>query len=305
MKPYAGIDFERNRGLAKKDVENCIVTDVLSRIGLSHFRLIDEKTQESPDAIVEFCNWDRSCQLACEVRSLSNDASFANGSAMRRFRSQWMEVAEKVRARLAEDDTYAVPYCVVEFRRPTYECLDGICLDSLADELATVGRMFRSVSNIEFPQESLSVLSDAVCRIRVLDRNGQGRLWWPSHMQSGSIEPLNDAVVDAVREKTAKAGKYDWRNATERWLLLVAEAHGVTDVFSEPREVRLPNEMGNLPFTRVVIWDRFSESIWSIFPRFEVFCNGHTQQRFIDRIPPSLWPYGTGDERYPTRPMTR
>jgi hypothetical protein len=124
-------------------------------------------------------------------------------------------------------------------------------------------------------------------------------------MQSGFIEPLDYAVACAVREKVCKAGSYDWKGARERWLILVAEAHGTTDVFGQPKSIQLPDDVVNLPFTYIIIWDKFSESVWAIHPHFEVICDGHEQRRFTGWIPQSLRTYVTGDVRYQTRPVTR
>jgi hypothetical protein len=103
----------------------------------------------------------------------------------------------------------------------------------------------------------MPILSTLVKRIRVLEEDGEGRLWWPSHIQSGEVPPIDDAIVAAIQAKGKLATSFDWREAEEKWLLLVAEAHGLTDIIGSARDIALP-ELPSFPFTSVVLWDRFS-----------------------------------------------
>jgi hypothetical protein len=78
---------------------------------------------------------------------------------------------------------------------------------------------------------------------------------------------METAVKRAVREKSRLAKDYNWKDASQRWLLLVAEARGTTDVIGGARSFALP-QAGEMAFDAVLVWDRFTEDVWLAYPAF-------------------------------------
>lgn len=85
-------------------------------------------------------------------------------------------------------------------------------------------------------------------------------------------------------------------------MLLVAEARGVTDLVGGARECDLPVA---LPFTCVMVWDKFSEDIWTVFPYHAIICEGDKQIRRPHLLPERLRRFCTWGEVYPTKPKSR
>ncbi len=293
-KRYAAAAFEGDRSLPKNAGEASAVRDVLIRLGLVSFEITPG---DRPDTLVDFIGEER-VRVACEVQELYGDDA-GRGSELREFRERWRSIMQGVIATLAKDGT--APYCRVDLLDPSYSCLRGFSNGALRNEFVSAARLLNSSSTLRFPTDATPLLNKLVGEITVLDRDGSGLLWWPSHMQSGPIASLDSAAAQAVRKKARLAREYDWQGASEKWLLLVAQSHGLADVFGGAREIRL-EQLGNCPFTQVLLWDKFTEDVWTFWPRFHVICDGSGQKRDLSVLPRSLHPFATHSTRYPTRP---
>jgi hypothetical protein len=298
-KPYAGDDFEVDRHPNKQGEELWAVDQVLSRLGFREYQL---NAQDKPDVLVGFGSAKSPCLLGCEVMSLQSDIDH-KGSALRRFRARWRRVMDVVLATLARDSN-RVPYCVVDFQGYN-ESLDGADETLLVRELIGVGRMLKNEPTIKFPLAGTPTLNGRIREISLMDADGKGLVWWPRHLKSGPVSGPDRAVKLAVQTKRRQARKYDWKGVTERWLLLHAQAHGLCDMFGAAREIPLGRLPKRMPFTTILIWDRFSEDIWTVFPKYKVICDGSRQTRDLTALPASLRPFTIGNERYATRPKQR
>jgi hypothetical protein len=294
VKPYAGSDFEELRG--KKEQEKLLVSRALSRLGFTRFELTPH---ERPDALVDFRDTSGLVRLGCEIQTLQSDAA-ASGSQLREFESRWIRVARRVLEALRSDGV-AVPYCTVWFRNPSYASLRQLADDDLVTELVVAGRRLRGGYALTFPQSDTPTLNSILIEIRVVDPHGEGFLWWPTYLKSGEVPSLDDTIVNAVRAKGTLATSFDWRGSEDRWLLLVAEASRLTDVIGGAREIDLPGDLAS-PFTLVLVWDRFSEDIWTVFPHHAVICDGTRQVLRSHLLPERLRRFCRGGEDYPTKP---
>lgn len=299
MKPYAGIDFEEYRGLGKKKQEIAAVLGVLRSLGLSGFQI---KGNDSPDALVDFSDAEGGLRLACEVRTLHNDERLSSGSELEEFNSRWVRIMERVIATLRSDGT-TVPYCSVSFLNQSYSCLKGMSDQVIMSELIIAGGRLRTNAIVAFPQPDMPTLNSTLKEIRVLHADGQGLLWWPTHLKSGEVPQMATAIVEAVKAKGKIAASFDWKGAEEKLLLLVAQARGLTDIIGHAREFDIPLESS--PFTWILVWDKFSLDVWTIFPGYAVICDGLKQLRRPELLPQKLRRFCTAGEQYPTRPKPR
>jgi hypothetical protein len=297
VKPYAGTDFDLSPG-TKKDREELIVRSVLDRLGFSDFEL---NLSERPDAHVDFRDSTASVRLGCEIQTLQSDGG-TSGSPLRQFESLWIRIAKRVLAELSQDGK-PVPYCTVRFRAPSNTALRNV-EEKLISELVVAGRQLRDRSSLTFPQSKTPTLNSILTEIRVVVPDGEGCLWWPTHLKSGEVPPLDNAIVAAVRNKAALATSFNWQNSDEKLLLLVAEARGLTDVIGGARRIHL---LVNRPieFTWVLVWDRFSEDLWTVFPQHAIICDGGKQVRRPLLLPAQLQRFCTGGEAYSTKPKAR
>lgn len=299
MKPYAGSDFQLRRGLRKKAQEMRIASGALLRLGLTGF---DLTPHERPDVLVDFKNANVPVRLGCEIQTLQAD-NVASGSPLREFESRWVRVITRVVETLRGDNA-PVPYCTVLFRDPSYTSLRSTPDAQLISEFVVAGRLLRNAPALGFPQADTPALNSILTEIRVIERDGQDCLWWPAHLQAGMVTPLDCAIVDAVGKKSDRAASYAWLGCAEKWLLLVAEGRGLTDVIGHARKIDLPRTP-LVPFTLVLVWDRFTEDIWTIHPQYEVICDSVRQLRKRELLPETLQRFYTGAEVYSTRLKAR
>jgi len=153
-----------------------------------------------------------------------------------------------------------------------------------------------------FPRAGLPHLTAILSEIRVIEPD-EGLLWWPAHLKSGVVSPLDEVIATAIARKSAIASSYEWRGAEERLLLLVAEGRGLTDVVGGAPEMESCRP-ASTPFTWILVWDRFSEDIWSVSSRYAVICDGQRQRRNLELLPKSLQRFSDCQAGYPTR-LTR
>lgn len=112
----------------------------------------------------------------------------------------------------------------------------------------------------------------------------RGLLWWCAHFQSGVVPDSANAVLRAVTEKQHKARSYSWGATKERWLLIYAAGEGLADLAALVED---PENTTPSPFTRVFLWDGFSESIHCLSPEFAaVLTQGHTL--YLRHLPASV-----------------
>lgn len=290
-KPYAGEDFETDRHSNKLGEELWAVDQMLRRLGFQEYRLA---AHDKPDVLVEFGPRKSPLRLGCEVMSLQSDRD-DKGSALRRFRARWRRVMDVVLASLQENSA-RVPYCVVDFQGHN-KSLDGTDEVRLIQELIAVGRRLQKEPKIVFPQATTPTLNGRIREIALMDPDGKGLVWWPRHMKTGAISERDSEARQAVQTKRRLARNYDWKEATERWLLLHAQAHGLCDMFGAARKISLGHLPKKMPFTLILLWDKFSEDIWTIYPKYKVICDGRRHIRDLRALPLVLQSFASQDKR--------
>ena len=240
---------------------------------------MSEETRASPNHKIGITSPEFEPVMASEEITLHGDET-RQGSKHQHFRERWRRIMEQVIATLRLGGP--VPYCSVDFLHRSYNCLFGFSDNHLVSEFIDAGRILATSRVLKFPHPQLPVLSRMLSQIRVWDSNGEGLLWWPSHMQSGDVCSLEDTILKAVVTKARLAREYDWQGATEKWLVLFAEGRGLTDVIIGGLEpVPLHAFPADFPFTLVLVWDKFSENVWKVFPQFRAICDGTHQTRKI------------------------
>ena len=82
------------------------------------------------------------------------------------------------------------------------------------------------------------------------------------------VDPL-PTLNGIVQKKQTKARDWDWRNADERWLIIVGQAQSLDDTM--PLKEGMTFDIAPAPaFTRVFAWDGFFERVFEILPNRRV-----------------------------------
>jgi hypothetical protein len=90
--------------------------------------------------------------------------------------------------------------------------------------------------------------------------------WWASHLQSGKLDGMIDALPKIVSAKAESSLKYDWAGAEEKWLVIVADALQLeTTCILDGYDRRVSN-VDTGTFDRIWLWDGFLEQVWLLHP---------------------------------------
>ena len=274
-----------------KDKELATVSGFLKRLQLAPDAITPG---ERPDFGVSFGGG--ALLIGLELTLLNADVHGTRGSPERRLHSKWKKVAELLRDRLLhEPEPLPNVYGSVFFRNPDMSALDQLDRAQFCEEIvATLRRTALSEAGsqiIVFDPAAAPFLTHAVDRLYVrVFPSERGLHWWCAHLQSGVVPDSANAVRGAVAEKQHKARSYDWGATEERWLLIYAAGEGLADlaVLVEDPEITTPS-----PFTRIFLWDRFSETIRCLSPEFAaVLTQGHTL--YLRPLPASVRLYLKG-----------
>jgi hypothetical protein len=65
----------------------------------------------------------------------------------------------------------------------------------------------------------------------------------------------------------------------------------LVDVFGGARDIDLPQRDAESPFTRVIIWDKFSEDVWALVPAFARILDARKKSLYVNRLPVPVRPF--------------
>lgn len=274
-----------------KEQERKIVAGFLARLKLTHYEL---RPGERPDFMISFGNG--VLLVGCELTLFNNDFASGQqniGSPERRFHSLWNYFAKILRRRLDEGGGH-LPYLygAVFFKSPGLDLFDQFDSQQLVEEIVEAVKKTHGGSTLDsFDSRQFPLLSTFVDHLYLRDcRPETGLLWWCAHLQSGKVEDPNSALIDIVVEKADKGIYYDWRAATERWLLIYAAGTGLADLAHLSTDPEISTCVNNLPFTHVFLWNKWSEDIMELYPQFRpILSRGQTL--FVNRVPDAVRPY--------------
>ena len=219
----------------KRQLELSCVGGVLRRLG---FDVTELQPADRPDVVAVLSRSGQTCRIGCEVNLLHADQT-PTGSPLRQFWRAWLGIAREVHKQLSRD-LHIVPYCVVRFCSNSYR-VDLRDRDEIIRDLYLLGRRLGHQAEIVVGAE-YPAISNIVSSVTVVDFDGGGRLWWPSHLQSGAVSSLDGAVRQSIIEKCRLARGYDWPDVDRKWLLLVADGRGTTDIIGRVQPFEVPEE---------------------------------------------------------------
>lgn len=257
----------------KDDEERRLLDGFLARLSLEP----DEfEKSERPDFFLRFERSPRSVRIACEVVRFHLETE---GPTRLDHGHRWRSFAVRLREELRRSGQNVAG--VLYLRGGSSGSFEAL-LRRRDRTIAEISNLLRrtgvtSGTIVTFDVAEEPVLSSAVDRILLRPANRVNtELWWCSSLQSGVLPDPWPSLVRIVREKDAKAANWNWRNADERWLLVVAEAQTLGDTMVLTDAVA-STTIPCKAFSRTFLWDGFSERIHQIQPTYGLVFEVDTQ----------------------------
>jgi hypothetical protein len=284
----------------QKEIES--LAAVLERLGLGSYQI---EPSESPDFFVSFKKDNSELVLGCEMTNLYSDSVQGDktpGSPQRRLFEKWKRIAKALRHQLDQAGLENI-YGVLFFKDSSPSALDSCRASELITELVRICKeQPPSSTPIIFPVQGFPLLSKLLTQLGLYQYPEKGILWWCAHLRSGLVSDPGNALINVIAAKSAKAQSYAWKDAAEKWLLIVAEARMVTDTVTGIDDFQLESIAdAPLGFTRIILWDRFLDEIIELFPVFKKRCDSQAQTRNLENYPEAIRPFILKGPRYPTR----
>jgi hypothetical protein len=281
----------------KKADEQIQVDNVLKRLGLGKYQILES---ESPDFFVKFNSENSTALLGCELTRLYSDAALRGSSGKTNF-EKWKSIATKLRKRLdAAGHNYL--YGVVFFRIQESDVLKALGTDQALEELVrTCDQYSGQPTDLTFPQNSFPLLNELMDTVRLFKYEEPGILWWCAHLQSGEVLDPMDALIDVVKRKSVIAEGYNWNTAANKWLIILAESNGLSDIACDIDDPEISKHLQRIPFTKIILWERWNDDVIELFPVFRKLCDGCAMEWHFEHLPDTLTPHIVTSSHYPTR----
>lgn len=290
-------------GKEKKLEEGKVLEGFLQRIGFGCLKFTDN---ESPDFFITLSNERSQKTIACELTSFYNDIFDKRGSKEKRLFEKWKKIARQLRVELdRHGNGLEFVYGVLSFKEPTTHVLDLMDVDVLIDELVKITKMNFNFSSItRFPIEGFPLLSRLLDELRLFVYPETGLLWWLAHLQSGSVNNPELALIKIIENKNLEASSYYWKDIEEKWLIIYAESHGLADLAYISQDPEIAKKIKRIQFTRIYLWNKFFEDITELFPSFRKICDSDANVRNKQYLPKSVQLFITKGREYLNKSIT-
>lgn len=104
---------------------------------------------------------------------------------------------------------------------------------------------------------------------------------WPTPpFQSGYVEPASIPISAIIRTKETKAASYE-RTFDQTWLIIYAAGFGYHDLCLSVPEQSIQSDY----FSHMFLWDKFTESIFLLFPYHKKIFDFGSREIFINHLP--------------------
>jgi len=226
-----------------KERELKILEGFMQRLQFSSFKIT---AGESPDFLLNFSLNEYSATVGCEITFYFADDQ-KHGSAQARFIHQWKNFAKSLREELnTQNKEFEFLYGAIHFSYPSFEILDQIDQHAFIQEIIRAVKEKKDVENIEnYNVEHFPLLATHVHHIYLMNTRPETRtLWWPAHLQAGGIVDPIDRLIEIVKVKNSGAYKYDWKGASEKWLLIYSGTEGLLDLVGVYTNPEIHNRLG-------------------------------------------------------------
>lgn len=243
--------------------EQNILEGFLERLQLKHYSV---ETGERPDFMLCFDNQNAKANVGVEITEYYSDAG-KRGSDQARFVQKWKAFAKALRQRL---DSEGLPYLFgsIHFKDTGWKLLDGYDLNSFITEICEACKQAKDARVSTDDLHAFPILFKYVDHLFLRDTKPEtGILWWPSHLQTGWLCDPREIFIQMVRSKSNRS--YNWKQADEKWLLIYCASDGIMNTTGGYDDPRISENINNVAFDRVYVWNKFLESIDEIYPSYQ------------------------------------
>lgn len=281
-----------------KEEELEITRQFLARLKYSPTSI---RESEKPDFEVEI----NEKLIGIEITKYYSDFT-KRGSETQRKISEWKKFAENLKAKISSvESNYRYLYGAIHFNDNNFDYKDLLeekYLNELIGFIGSVGLKRGEQKTLEIVKGKFPLLAEHMESIFLWDTHPESEyLWWDSSLQSGNVIK-NDLAIQAIGEKKENASKNYKFNYYQKWLIIYAGGLGLHDMFinsSQPTirqgEIyltKLPNseidsvlEIKSNYFTHIMIWDKFTEKIFQLFPYNKKLFDYGEKSIWINHLP--------------------
>ena len=284
----------------KKPCEKYVVSEFLKRLNVN-LELVQICSDEKPDFLIELPN---GLIIGLEVTAYHFDAGKNGSKHIERF-NKWRKVSHSLRCKLTSyGKGLEFWYGAIHFKPQFSSLLDKAACSSLVEELFKLAKnQLINCAETEirltkkyFPKSKYPLIYERIehiyCRNTYPEKD---ILWWHASLQTGPVPDPTDGLQKIIRKKENKARNYSRLNMCSLWLLIFARAGDISEtaVLSDQTNLGQFQNLRCKNFNNVFLWDKFTETIWELWPRQQSLIN-HDGKNFvlhINRIPPILHDY--------------
>jgi hypothetical protein len=281
-----------------KEEEIEILNELLIRLEYSPTKII---SNECPDFEIELFEK----LIGVEVTKYFSDFT-KKGSKSQKNLSEWKRFAEQLKTKLSAIESNLIYlYGAIHFhdKRVNYrELLNHDYINELVNLIESVGLKRTEEVTVKITAEGFPYLGKYIESIYFKDVYPEkDYLWWDGSLQSGSVISNKSAVQHIIDKKNQKAKKYK-SNYFQKWLLIYAGGLGLADIFIETdrnfirqggiylvelsdEQLLTSNKIASDYFTHIIIWDKFTENIFLIFPYFKKIFDCGENSIWVNHLP--------------------
>lgn len=260
--------IQRKKKSDSKYFEEHVAQVVLRRTGHPFTQLNTEqgKKQERPDIIAYES---KSLTIGIEVTELY--ASDTQAKEHHDIWTAWTEFAEDIqnelrRKGLAHLYASIMPHQPKNGSQELFARLPkGEARRTMLQELVSLAQhLSQKNGSYKFDARAYPVTASFASSLAYLNTYPEECYWWRADLQSGLTPMTTTDIQRDINNKRAKAQEYEWDNANERWLIMVARSHGIIDIAPRINSINDFEKLRIDPFTSIFIWEWFSNDIHQI-----------------------------------------
>ncbi|HEY4675370.1 MAG TPA: hypothetical protein VIH48_04870 [Candidatus Bathyarchaeia archaeon] len=278
-----------------KNKELILLKGFLQRLCL---KTCDIKESERPDFIVVLGKSSKHLKIGCEITLFYNEQNNRCGSLTRRFLEQWRRFSKELMAKMKEEGGGLEHlYGSVFFKVPSNKVLDKMDKDQFIRELTKLCKENfpkKAISLGKFDEDKYPLLRRTVQEISVKNIYPEKEIfWWPAHLQAGRVSDPSKFLVKIIKRKNKTAASYNWSGASEKWLVIVAEALALADmaILDDDISFKLFKRKNESMFSHVYLWDRFQDKVNELFPSHKTIFDSSERALYVNRLPKTVMPF--------------
>jgi hypothetical protein len=281
-----------------KEEETEVLTAFLTRLQYSPTSITPT---ESPDFEILL----NESAIGIEITKYYSDFT-KKGSKTQQKISEWKNFAEKLKAKLSAINTeFNYLYASIRFLNDGVnykELLSNGYFNELLKLITEADLKRTEKKNISVLSDKYPLLSAYVNSIFLWNTYPENiYLWWDSGLQSGKVITNPVAIQTIVDKKNIASKKYK-QNCNQKWLIIYACGLGLHDIYNETQtnlfrqgpvlaikseelQPNLPPKISSPYFSHILLWDRFMEKIFLLYPYHKKIFDYGEGKIWINHLP--------------------